>query len=104
MKLVHIVDKDQNMWIDVNVFFQQSEMELTQWRSQIRERYKRDKNKPHFTCAWCQSPVTLARRIDHMEINSSATFFKHIPELENNPNFQCPVKHIKQLSEQEKLL
>ena len=36
MKLVHIVDKDQNMWIDVNVFFQQSEMELTQWRSQIR--------------------------------------------------------------------
>lgn len=103
MKLVHIVDKDQNMWIDVNVFFQQSEMELTQWRSQIRERYKRDKNKPHFTCAWCQSPVTLARRTDHMEINSSATFFfKHIPELENNPNFQCPVKHIKQLSEQEK--
>ncbi|WP_336024229.1 DUF6035 family protein [Acinetobacter lwoffii] len=103
MKLVHIVDKDQNMWIDVNVFFQQSEMELTQWRSQIRERYKRDKNKPHFTCAWCQSPVTLARRTDHMEINSSATFFfKHIPELENNPNFQCPVKYIKQLSEQEK--
>ena len=43
MKLVHIVDKDQNMWIDVNVFFQQSEMELTQWRSQIRERYKRIK-------------------------------------------------------------
>jgi hypothetical protein len=29
-------------------------------------------------------------------------FFKHIPELENNPNFQCPVKHIKQLLEQEK--
>lgn len=104
MKLVHIVDKDQNMWIDVDVFFQQSEMELTQWRTQIRERYKRDKSKPYFTCAWCQSPVTLARRTDHMQINSSATFFfKHIPELENNPNFQCPVKHIKQLSEQEKI-
>jgi hypothetical protein len=59
MKLIHIIDTDQNMWIDVDVFFQQSEMELTQWRSQIREQYKRDKNKPHFTCAWCQSPVTL---------------------------------------------
>lgn len=104
MRLVHIVDTDQNMWIDVDVFFQQSEMELTQWRSRIRERYKRDKTKPHFTCAWCQSPVTLARRTDHMQINTSATFFfKHIPELENNPNFQCPVKHIKQLSEQEKI-
>ncbi len=51
MKLVHIVDTDQNMWIDIDVFFQQSEMELTQWRSQIRERYKRDKTNPHFTCA-----------------------------------------------------
>lgn len=28
MKLVHIIDTDQNMWIDVDVFFQQSEMEL----------------------------------------------------------------------------
>lgn len=103
MKLVHIFDIDQNMLIDVDVFFQQSEMELTQWRSQIRERYKRDKTKPYFTCAWCQSPVTLARRTDHMQINSFGTFFfKHIPELENNPNFKCPVKHIKQLSEQEK--
>lgn len=37
MKLVHIVDTDQNMWIDIDVFFQQSEMELTQWRSQIRK-------------------------------------------------------------------
>uniref|UniRef100_UPI003F68B383 DUF6035 family protein n=1 Tax=Acinetobacter radioresistens TaxID=40216 RepID=UPI003F68B383 len=38
-----------------------------------------------------------------MQINSNATFFfKHIPELENNPNFKCPVKYIKQLSEQEK--
>ena len=103
MKLIHIIDTDQNMWIDVDVFFQQSEMELTQWRSQIREQYKRNKTKPHFTCAWCQSPVTLARRTDHMQINTSATFFfRHIPELENNPNFKCPVKHIKQLSEQEK--
>lgn len=105
MKLVHIIDTDQNMWIDVDVFFQQSEMELTQWRTQIRERYKRDKVNPHFTCAWCQSPVTLARRTGHIhiQINTSATFFfRHIPELENNPNFKCPVKHIKQLSEQEK--
>lgn len=103
MKLVHIIDTDQNMWIDVDVFFQQSEMELTQWRSQIREQYKRDKTKPYFTCAWCQSPVILSRRTDHTQINSSATFFfKHIPELENNPNFQCPVKHIKQLSVDEK--
>lgn len=103
MKLVHIVDKEKNMWIDVDAFFKQSEMELTQWRTQIRERYKRDKTKSHFICAWCQSPVTLARRTDHMQINSYATFFfKHIPELENNPDFQCPVKHIKQLSEQEK--
>lgn len=95
MKLVHIVDTDQNMWIDIDVFFQQSEMELTQWRSQIRERYKRDKTNPHFTCAWCQSPVTLARRAGTSHINNSATFyFKHIPELENNPNFQCPVKNI----------
>jgi hypothetical protein len=78
MKLIHIIDTDQNMWIDVDVFFQQSEMELTQWRSQIREQYKRDKNKPHFTCAWCQSPVILARRADHMQINSSATFFLDI--------------------------
>lgn len=103
MKLVHIIDTDQNRWIDVDVFFQQSEMELTQWRSQIRERYKRDRTKPHFTCAWCQSPVTLARRTDHLLNNSPATFFfKHIPELENNPNFQCPVKNIKLLSEEEK--
>ncbi|WP_332605194.1 DUF6035 family protein [Acinetobacter sp. ESBL14] len=103
MKLIHIIDTDQDMWIDMDVFFQQSEMELTQWRSQIKERYKRDKTKPVFNCAWCQSPVILSRRTDHMQINSSATFFfKHIPELENNPNFQCPVKHIKQLSEQEK--
>lgn len=103
MKLVHIVDTDQNMWIDIDVFFQQSEMELTQWRSQIRERYKRDKTNPHFTCAWCQSPVTLARRAGTTHINNSATFyFKHIPELENNPNFQCPVKNIKQLSEEER--
>ncbi|MFG0750514.1 DUF6035 family protein [Acinetobacter ursingii] len=104
MKLVHIIDTDQNMLIDVDVFFQQSEMELTQWRSQIRERYKRDKTNPHFTCAWCQSPVIISRRTDHMQVSSSATFFfKHIPELENNPNFKCPVKHIKQLSEQEKI-
>lgn len=103
MKLIHIIDTDQNIWIDVDVFFQQSEMELTQWRSKIREQYKRNKTKPHFTCTWCQSPVTLARRTDHMQINTSATFFfRHIPELENNPNFKCPVKHIKQLSEQEK--
>ncbi|MBL8281514.1 MAG: hypothetical protein JNJ87_06420 [Acinetobacter junii] len=103
MKLVHIIDTDQNMWIDVDVFFQQSEMELTQWRTQIRERYQRDKTDPHFTCAWCQSPVTLARRADHMQFNASATFFfRHIPELENNPNFKCPVKHIKQLSDEEK--
>ncbi|WP_335994327.1 DUF6035 family protein [Acinetobacter pittii] len=103
MKLIHIIDTDQNMWIDVDVFFQQSEMELTQWRSQIKEQYKRDRNKSLFICAWCQSPVILSRRTYHMQINSSATFFfKHIPELENNPDFQCPVKHIKQLSEQEK--
>lgn len=103
MRLVHIIDEDQNMWIDVDVFFQQSEMELTQWRTQIRERYKRDKTQPHFTCAFCQSPVIIARRTDHMQINHSATFFfKHIPELENNPNFQCPVKNIKLLSGQEK--
>ena len=44
MKLVHIIDTHQNMWIDIDVFFQQSEMELTQWRSQIREQYKREKN------------------------------------------------------------
>lgn len=103
MKLIHIIDTDQNMWIDVDVFFQQSEMELTQWRSQIRERYTRDKTKPLFSCAWCQSPVILSRRINHMQINSSATFFfKHIPELENNPNFKCPVKYIKQLSDKDK--
>ena len=33
MRLIHVIDTDQNMWIDVDVFFQQSEMELTQWRS-----------------------------------------------------------------------
>ena len=44
MKLIHIIDKDQNMWIDVDVFFQQSEMELNQWRSKISEQYKRDNN------------------------------------------------------------
>lgn len=104
MRLVHIIDTDFNMWIDVEVFLQQSEMELTQWRSQIRERYKRNKTKPHFICAWCQSPVTLARRTDHMQVKSSATFFfKHIPELENSPSFHCPVKNIKQLSEQEQI-
>lgn len=103
MKLIHIIDKDQNMWIDVDVFFQQSEMELNQWRSKISEQYKRDNNNPFFTCAWCQTPIILARRTDHMQINASATFFfRHIPEFENNPNFKCPVKHIKQLSEQEK--
>ena len=52
MKLVHIVDTDQSMWIDVDVFFQQSEMELNQWRSKISEQYKRDNNNPYFTCAW----------------------------------------------------
>ncbi|MDQ1208966.1 hypothetical protein QE380_001889 [Acinetobacter baylyi] len=103
MKLVHIIDTDQNMWIDVDVFFQQSEMELNLWRSKISEQYKRDNNNPYFTCAWCQTPVILARRTDHMQINTSATFFfRHIPELENNPNFKCPVKNIKQLSENEK--
>ncbi len=56
MKLVHIVDTDQNMWIDIDVFFQQSEMELTQWRSQIRERYKRDKTNPHFNL--CMVPIS----------------------------------------------
>lgn len=103
MRLVHIIDTDFNMWIDVEVFLQQPEMELTQWRSQIRERYKRNKTNPHFICAWCQSPVTLARRTDHRQIQSLVTFFfKHVPELENNPSFQCPVKNINQLSEQEK--
>lgn len=103
MKLVHIVDVDQNMWIDVDVFFQQSEMELNLWRSKISEQYKRDNNNPYFTCAWCQTPVILARRTDHMQINTLATFFfRHIPELENNLNFKCPVKSIKQLSENEK--
>lgn len=103
MKLVHIVDKDQNMWIDVDVFFQQSEIELNQWRSKISEQYKRNNDNPYFTYAWCQTPVILARRTDHMQITSNTTFFfKHIPELENNPNFKCPVKYIKQLSEQEK--
>lgn len=102
MQLIHIVDTDQDMWIDTDVFFQQSEMELTQWRSRLRERYKRNKNNPHFICAWCQSAVILARRMDHMEIKGAPTFFfKHVPELENNPEFQCPVKHIKQLSEQD---
>ncbi|WP_438822365.1 hypothetical protein [Acinetobacter radioresistens] len=51
MKLVHIVDKDQNMWIDVDVFFQQSEIELNQWRSKISEQYKRNNDNPYFTCA-----------------------------------------------------
>lgn len=103
MKLIHIVDTDQNMWIDVDVFFQQSKMELNLWRSKISEQYKRDNNNPYFICAWCQTPVILARRTDHMQINTSATFFfRHIPELENNPNFKCPVKNIKQLSENEK--
>ncbi len=47
--------------------------------------------------------MTLARRAGTSHINNSATFyFKHIPELENNPNFQCPVKNIKQLSEEER--
>lgn len=71
MKLIHIIDKDQNMWIDVDVFFQQSEMELNQWRSKISEQYKRDNNNPFFTCAWCQTPIILARRTDHMQINAS---------------------------------
>ena len=102
MQLVHIVDIEKDMWIDTDVFFQQSEMELTQWRSRLSERYKRDKNSPHFICAWCQSAVILARRMDHMQIKGSPTFFfKHVPELENNPEFQCPVKYIKQLSEQD---
>lgn len=87
----------------MDVFFQQSEMELNQWRSKISEQYKRDNNNPYFTCAWCQSPVILARRTDHMQSNASATFFfRHIPEIENNQNFKCPFKHIKQLSAQEK--
>ncbi|MCY3125834.1 hypothetical protein ECE26_14650, partial [Acinetobacter baumannii] len=61
--------------IDIDLFFQQSEMELTKWRTQIREIYKRDKNNPRFTCLLCESPVTLARRMDHMSMKNSPTFF-----------------------------
>ncbi|HFF4151016.1 TPA: DUF6035 family protein, partial [Acinetobacter baumannii] len=89
--------------IDIDLFFQQSEMELTKWRTQIREIYKRDKNNPRFTCLFCESPVTLARRMDHMSMKNSPTFFfKHFPEFENNPQFFCPVKDINKLSAQEK--
>ncbi len=36
MKLVHIVDTDQNMWIDIDVFFQQSEME-GEFKHEVRQ-------------------------------------------------------------------
>ncbi|WFT53650.1 DUF6035 family protein [Acinetobacter baumannii] len=103
MKLEYIFDNVKKIRIDIDLFFQQSEMELTKWRTQIREIYKRDKNNPRFTCLLCESPVTLARRMDHMSMKNSPTFFfKHFPEFENNPQFFCPVKDINKLSAQEK--